>query len=160
MPVIVRPLRDDEFESWLPAMREGYAESMTVHAGIPADAAREKAAVDADQLFPGGRPSPEQLVFVVEDDGERVGNLWVAERDTEHGRILWIFDVDVDPRFRGRGYGKAAMVFAEEEARRRGLGGVALNVFGGNEVARNLYRSLGYAEAAVFMHKPVEAAGS
>ena len=37
------------------------------------------------------------------------------------------------------------------------LGGVALNVFGGNEVARNLYRSLGYAEAAVFMHKPVEA---
>jgi len=30
---------------------------------------------------------------------------------------------------------------------------VALNVFGGNEVARNLYRSLGYEENAVSMSK-------
>jgi RimJ/RimL family protein N-acetyltransferase len=43
------------------------------------------------------------------------------------------------------------MVYAEEEARRRGLDRVGLMVFGGNEVARNLYRSLGYAEIAVFV---------
>ncbi len=153
----VRPLRDDEFEQWLPLMRDGYAASMIAHAGMAADAAHEKAATDAEQLFPAGRPSPEQQVFAVEADGERVGNLWVSERDTEHGRILWIFDVDIDEAYRGRGYGRAAMLFAEEEARRRGLGGVALNVFGGNEVARGLYRSLGYAERAIFMHKPVDA---
>jgi ribosomal protein S18 acetylase RimI-like enzyme len=45
------------------------------------------------------------------------------------------------------------MVFAEEEARRRGIGRVALNVFGGDEVARGLYRSLGYEENAVAMSK-------
>jgi ribosomal protein S18 acetylase RimI-like enzyme len=32
---------------------------------------------------------------------------------------------------------------------------VALNVFGGNEAARGLYRSLGYTEDAVSMSKPV-----
>jgi ribosomal protein S18 acetylase RimI-like enzyme len=47
------------------------------------------------------------------------------------------------------------MVFAEEEARRRGIAKVALNVFGGNAVARRLYRSLGYAETAVHMEKIV-----
>jgi ribosomal protein S18 acetylase RimI-like enzyme len=45
------------------------------------------------------------------------------------------------------------MLFAEEEARRLGLPGVGLNVFGGNEPARGLYRSLGYAEEAVYMTK-------
>ena len=47
------------------------------------------------------------------------------------------------------------MLHAEEEARRRGLRHVGLMVFGGNEVARNLYRSLGYAENAVVMSKPL-----
>jgi ribosomal protein S18 acetylase RimI-like enzyme len=45
------------------------------------------------------------------------------------------------------------MLLAEAEARRRGLGRIMLSAFGGNEVARNLYRSLGYTENAVFMSK-------
>jgi GNAT superfamily N-acetyltransferase len=146
-------MRDDEFERWLPETRAGYAASMAAHAGISAEAARRKADADTEQLFPGGRPSPDQSVYVVESDGRRVGGLWVAERSLEDGRILWIYDVDIDEAERGQGYGKAAMRFAEEEARRRGLSGVALNVFGGNGVARSLYRSLGYAERAIFMKK-------
>lgn len=39
------------------------------------------------------------------------------------------------------------------EARRRGFARLGLNVFRGNEVARNLYRSLGYSEAAVIVPK-------
>jgi ribosomal protein S18 acetylase RimI-like enzyme len=53
----------------------------------------------------------------------------------------------------GRGLGRRAMEFAEEEARRRRLARVVLNVFGGNEAARGLYRSLGYREVAVWMAK-------
>jgi hypothetical protein len=49
------------------------------------------------------------------------------------------------------------MLFAEEEARRRGHDRVALNVFGGNVVARNLYRSLRYDENAVAMSKKLSA---
>jgi ribosomal protein S18 acetylase RimI-like enzyme len=45
------------------------------------------------------------------------------------------------------------MQLAEVEARSHGLPRIALNVFGGNEVARNLYRSLGYAETSVQMAK-------
>jgi ribosomal protein S18 acetylase RimI-like enzyme len=45
------------------------------------------------------------------------------------------------------------MLYAEEEARRRGLSSISLNVFGGNEAARTLYRSLGYEELAVLMRK-------
>ena len=45
------------------------------------------------------------------------------------------------------------MLFAE--ARRRGYGRLGLNVFGNNDVARSLYRSLGYEENGVFMTKAV-----
>ncbi len=45
------------------------------------------------------------------------------------------------------------MRLVEEEARRLGIDRIALNVFGRNEVARNLYRSLGYEENAVSMGK-------
>jgi ribosomal protein S18 acetylase RimI-like enzyme len=48
------------------------------------------------------------------------------------------------------------MLLAEEEARRRGLMRMALNVFGGNDVARNLYRSLGYVETSVQMAKNLD----
>jgi ribosomal protein S18 acetylase RimI-like enzyme len=61
--------------------------------------------------------------------------------------------VRIGEEHRGRGFARAATEFAEHEARRRGLTHVALNVFGGNEPARNLYRSLGYTENAVSMTK-------
>ena len=69
------------------------------------------------------------------------------------GQQLWIYEVRVDPAQRGKGLGRALMQFAAEEARRRSLPRVALNVFGGNDAARGLYRSLGYREAAVTMIK-------
>jgi len=87
-------------------------------------------------------------------DGRPAGDLWVAEREDElTGRVLWIYDVHVDDAFRRKGLGRKAMLFAEEEASRRGVSRVSLNVFGGNDAARSLYRSLGYAELATLMRK-------
>jgi ribosomal protein S18 acetylase RimI-like enzyme len=92
---------------------------------------------------------------VIEANGERVGELWLAEREVQLRRVLWVYEVRVRERYRGRGFARAAMELAELEAKRRGLSHVALNVFGGNDPARGLYRSLGYSEDAVSMSKPV-----
>ena len=148
-------MRNEEFERWLPRLREGYATDIMRNGGTSEEDARTKAGVDIERLFSNGLPSSDQFVFVVEADGESVGELWVAERDGDLGRGLWIYDVQIDEAHRGRGYGREAMLFAEEEARRRGLGRVALNVFGGNAAARGLYQSLGYIETAVLMSKHV-----
>jgi ribosomal protein S18 acetylase RimI-like enzyme len=151
-------MRDDEFTAWLPQMREDYGQAMIDEAGVSPEDARAKAAADIEHLFPGQQPSPEQFVFVIEADGEAVGELWLAEReDTDTGqRRLFIYDIHLNEAFRGRGYGKAAMLLAEDEARRRGLKTIALNVFGRNTVARRLYQSLGYEENAVSMSKPLD----
>jgi len=144
---------DDEFAGWLPMMRASYARDIAAHGGASDEQAQRKAAKDIEQVFPGGQPSADQFVFVVEADGQQVGELWVAEHEGVFGRELWIYDIHVADAHRGHGYGREAMLLAEAEAGRRGLSRIALNVFGGNEVARNLCRSLDYTENAVVMSK-------
>jgi ribosomal protein S18 acetylase RimI-like enzyme len=52
--------------------------------------------------------------------------------------VGFIYNIAVDETFRGRGYGREAMQLADQEAKRRGLHALALNVFGHNRVARDL----------------------
>jgi ribosomal protein S18 acetylase RimI-like enzyme len=68
---------------------------------------------------------------------------------------MWVWSVALDEEHRGRGLGRAAMLLAEDEARRRGATEIGLNVFGFNDVALGLYRSLGYESVSVQMRKVV-----
>jgi len=149
----VRLLRPDEYNAWRARSELAYAQNMIESGGIDEDDATKKAAADFAALLPAGLDTVDHSIYAVEGEGVVIGSLWVAERDTEQGRALFVYEVFVDDAVRGRGHGREAMRFAEEEARRRGISAVALNVFGGNDVARGLYRSLGYREVAVFMRK-------
>jgi GNAT superfamily N-acetyltransferase len=153
-PPVVRPLREDEYGVFIERAMAFYVDDM-VRAGIDRDVAQAKADKDLPQLLPDGLATRNHFMYAVEDDGRFGGYLWLCDRDGELGHSLFVYAVEIDEEFRGRGLGRAAMVFAEEEARRLGIAKVALNVFGGNEVARGLYVSLGYAETAVHMEKRV-----
>jgi ribosomal protein S18 acetylase RimI-like enzyme len=143
-------MEDEEFVAWLPLLQEDYALDLVRDYGMSADKARAQAVAE----IAGHRPAGDS-VFVIEVDGEPVGHLWLVERRDAYEPTLSVYDIDVDEPYRGRGHGKAAMVFAEEEARRRGLTRIALRVGARNDVARNLYRSLGFEENEVGMSKPI-----
>jgi ribosomal protein S18 acetylase RimI-like enzyme len=146
-------MRSDEFPAFLEHSKQEYARGIATQGGESEEFARRKSEEDHAAILPHGLDTPGQWIFVVEADGERVGVLWLAER--EHGREkqCYIYDIEIDEAHRGRGFGRAAMQLAEAQARSHGLHNIALNVFGGNEVARNLYRSLGYIETSVQMAK-------
>jgi GNAT superfamily N-acetyltransferase len=146
----LRPIEDEEFAAWLPLLREDYAQDLVRDYRMSADKARAQAVAEIDGRRPAGHS-----VFVIEAEGEPVGHLWLVERHDAYGPTLVVYDIDVDKPYRGRGYGRAAMIFAEEEARRRELTRIALHVGARNEVARNLYRSLGFEENEVAMSKPI-----
>ena len=76
---------------------------------------------------------------------DRVAAVLVLSAKPDH---LYIFNVAVDPADQGRGLGKSLIAFAEEEARRQGLGALALHT---NEtMVENiaLYQALGYEETS------------
>ena len=105
--------------------------------------------------LPGGCPLPDHFVFVVEEvSGRAVGHVFYAVRPPG-SRKAWLYDIEIAEESRGRGYGREAMRLFEEEAADRGITTVGLHVFGGNEPARSLYRSLGYRELGVEMTKPL-----
>jgi ribosomal protein S18 acetylase RimI-like enzyme len=151
--VTLRSLRPDEFADFVAASKAGYAHDIAQHGGFSQEFARQKAEADFATILPAGLETAGHAIFVLEADGARVGVLWVAEREVGARQVLFIYDIEIDPAFRGRGLGRAAMLLAEDQARQRGISRIALNVFGGNDVARGLYRSLGYVESSVQMAK-------
>jgi ribosomal protein S18 acetylase RimI-like enzyme len=87
-------------------------------------------------------------------NGEQVGQVWIALNRPGPGSA-WIFDIEISPGHRGRGYGRALLQAAEEQARQHGASAIGLNVFGANTVARNLYESSGYQATSLVMRKPL-----
>lgn len=146
----------DRFAAFLDHVRVDYANQI-IRSGASREAAVAKTEADLAALLPEGFATPGHLFLTATDveEGE-VGVLWLAvppvpaEPDS-----AWIYGMEVDERHRGRGYGRALMLAAEDECRRRGLTSLGLNVFGGNDVAIRLYDSLGYAVTAQQMRKDV-----
>jgi len=152
----LEPLSDADIAVFPVSQLEEYAKQIEVYGGWTAQDARAKAERDMALTFPGGQVLPGHYLFhlVEEASGERAGILWY--RQDERG--LWLFQVTVEESRRGQGLGREAMELLEEEARRLGAPRIELNVFGGNEAARALYRGMGYREDAVTMSKPTPGA--
>ena len=155
MDVRLRPVREDELPALLDESRRGYVADLAENAGYSPEGAKRKAERDFAAVLVDGRPADGHALFVLEDagSGDAIGRAWLADREGAEGTYAFVYDVFLDERVRGRGLGRRAMELLEDEARRRGHARIRLNVFGGNEVARSLYRSLGYNEIAVSMGK-------
>jgi RimJ/RimL family protein N-acetyltransferase len=152
MRVRLRPVREDELARYLEAMHRFYVADLVESLGLTDEEAVEKSRRDHATLFPDGRPAEGVHAFVVEDENEdAIGRLFFADRP--YG--VWLYAIELDEHVRGRGLGREAMLAFEERVRELGAASIKLNVFGGNEAARSLYRSLGYVEEAVQMGKPL-----
>jgi len=150
MRVRLRAVRDDELPAFLVAMYEFYAADLERNGGLTRAEAEEKATNDHAAVFSDGRPLDGHHLFAIEDEhGAAIGRLWYADRKPD----VFLYAIELDESARGRGYGREAMQAFEALARERGTASIWLNVFGGNDVARSLYRSLGYTESAVHMSK-------
>ncbi len=153
--VRTRPLADEEYPAWREQQVTDYAEEMARNVGVAAATLMERSRREHDDLLPQGLGTSGHLVMIAEDDetGEQIGWLWIAERDSDAGKVAWIYDIVIEEALRGRGYGRALMAEAELLAGQMGLSRVELNVFADNAVARSLYESSGYRETARQMAK-------
>jgi ribosomal protein S18 acetylase RimI-like enzyme len=156
----MRPMSRAEWDEWMPRQLAGYAEHIIASGQMSEADAWAKAKADTARGFYAGYTTPGQLVFRLMAGGgeaaEAVGWLWLAVPGPDPDRLMaWVYNIEVDPAFRGRGYGRAAMLLAEDEARSRGMTSLGLNVHGQNTVARSLYDGLGYGVTALQMKKPL-----
>lgn len=150
----LEPFKGVELTEWLNASRASYI-AERIDSGDSVAEAESNALTSFERLAPGGTLAAGQhLGRLVDVDNRLVGHLWVGPLGNDPTR-WWVWDVAIEPGFRGHGYGRSAMQLAERLAWDDGASSIGLNVFARNQVARNLYLSLGYAESAITMRKPL-----
>ena len=150
----LEPMDEATFAAWREASVGDYArekvEAGTWLVGESLGRAEREFAV----LLPVGRDTLGHAIrSVVNGAGERVGVVWFVPEDRPFGRVVFIYDIAIEPAHRRRGYAQAALTEIEVFAREHGCIGVQLHVFGGNAAARQLYKRVGFIETDVTMFK-------
>jgi ribosomal protein S18 acetylase RimI-like enzyme len=149
MDLLLSPMSPADLGRYIVTATAQYVEEL-VRSGTPEHEARDRAAAGITEAFPEGIASNGNEIFDVLDGNEPVGLLWLAPEASDS---WYVMDIEIREGFRGRGYGRATMLLAEQAARAHGARYLGLNVFGHNPIARALYESLGYETLAVRMRK-------
>lgn len=143
-----------EFDAWLPQAIVGYAHEHVADGSWSEEEAVEKSRAEHEKLLPQGLATPENHLWTITRSSDRkaVGLLWVHMRQTPRPHAF-IYNIEIHPDFRRRGYAEAAMKELETVAGRLGAESIRLHVFGHNAVARRLYEKLGYEPTNIVMAK-------
>ena len=150
--LLVRRMTQTEYEAYRRRSASAYAAEHVRAGDWRPDQAQELAEREFDELLPQGVATPLMVLLVGEYAGEMVGIVWVGTAPRQRPG-WWIYDIEVVPECRGRGHGRALLNAAEREVLRTGGDTIALNVFGGNNVARSMYESAGYQLTSAQMRK-------
>jgi GNAT superfamily N-acetyltransferase len=138
-----RPMTDDEYAVWVEETIVGYAESIAGSGLMSIEDALAQARTQTAGLLPLGTRTPDHTFWSVHAEGCQVATNWL--RHHYDPGTSFVFGVQSDTAYRGRGYGRAAMSVGEQASIDAGDTHLMLNVFGQNAVAINLYTTMGYA---------------
>lgn len=153
----LEPMDEPTYVAWRAVTTREYAAEKVKAGNYPVADAQALAEAEFERLLPSGRKTPGQEIrSMVNDAGEKVGYAWFTIENRDVGRVVFIYDIAVDPAHRRHGYARQALAEIDAYARVNGCLGVMLHVFGDNEGARQLYRSAGYLETNVMMLKRVD----
>ena len=155
LPVLV-PMSDAEYASFVATTVAAYATDKVSSGQWPSERSFELSRKALEELLPQGRQTADHYLFSVLDDrAHQVGTLWIGVKEQAGKRIAYIYDIRIAPEFQRRGHATRALAAAEDEARKLGLCGVGLHVFGHNGGARALYEALGYRPTNINLFKPL-----
>jgi ribosomal protein S18 acetylase RimI-like enzyme len=151
MPNLI-PMTQPEFEAFLERTIPEYAAEHVRAGNWTEEESLERSRKEFEDLLPQGLSTEDNFLYSLVDGNETVGLIWMKVK--RHPSISgFIYDVFVEEKFRGKGYGKSLMLLLEEKAREMDLKSLELHVFGSNHVARKLYETIGYETTNVMMKK-------
>jgi RimJ/RimL family protein N-acetyltransferase len=146
---------DADFRRWEEESIADYALER-VKAGND-DASSDRPREEFMSLLPHGKLTKNNYIYSIvdeKDNDRKVGIIWYAVDSQQFPRdTLFIYDIVVEERFRGKGHGKAALLLLEDMARALEKRRISLHVFAHNERARRLYEELGYKPTNIVMSK-------
>ena len=154
--VYLRPMTADAYEKFLGWSIPDYAAEKAKAGDFALETALAQSAAEFKQLLPAGIATKDNYLYsIFSAEGIDVGMVWIAINAASGESRAFIYDLYVEPTFRSRGYGTAALFAIEDEARRLGAKAIGLHVFGHNTRAQALYTRIGYQPTSIQMRKPL-----
>ncbi len=155
--ITFQPMTDADFQAYLEMMIPQYALEKVQAGNWTVDESLERSRKEYENYLPEGLKTPGNFLFNLVDKNQiAVGFLWYALQPKQPGQAF-IFDFEIYPAYRRRGYATQALAALEQDARQRGLKSLELHVFGHNIAARDLYKKAGFVESNVIMNKKIMA---
>ena len=157
--VRLEPMTQEQYDTYRVAAEVDYGSNIAASGALAEVDATARAAEDFARLLPEGLASEGHVFLVAYDagSGAEVGMLWLHLETKSDGVHAFGYDFEVREELRRQGYGRAVMVAAEDECRRRGVVAVRLNVFGFNSGAQTLYEQMSFEVTNVLMTKRLDA---
>ncbi|MFI5282079.1 MAG: GNAT family N-acetyltransferase [Candidatus Dormibacterales bacterium] len=148
------PLTKARFDVWLQATIVSYAQEHVAAGNWSEAESLQRSRAEHERLLPKGLSTAGAHLWSIvrSGDPEPVGMLWMQEKQAPKPHAF-VYNIEIYPPFRRRGYAEQAMTRLEEEARGLNLEGIRLHVFGHNGAARPLYEKLGYEPTSIQMLK-------
>src|SRR5436309_14411447 len=109
-------MRDSEISEFAQRYFNQYV-AERIAGGETTQQAREKATREWEEYFPAERGAQGHRHYRVMDGDTSVGQIWIGPLPSGSAGTAWIYYVEIAEGLRGRGYGRAAMLLAEEDAR-------------------------------------------
>lgn len=142
-----------EFETYKANLIKSYAETIARNMRRSMEASLKSSEQQINSLLKDGLDTMNHFLFNVVDQStnENVGILWVMANVEENK--AFIFDIIIDERYQGKGYGKATLKELDNFAMGMGIRHIGLNVFADNPTAKALYEKSGYVVTNMNMVK-------
>lgn len=151
--ITFEPIQQEDFDKMIDTEIRGYAEEHVRNGNWPAEGALERSKKEFDALLPDGIHSKDQYLWsIVDEDSNKIGVLWVQVKDQK----AFIYDFVIDEAFRGKGYGKQALIAMDEKLKSMNVESVGLHVFGDNITAQELYKKMGFQITGIHMKKELK----
>lgn len=155
--ISLAPMSETAFAAFAERAIADYAQDNTQSGRWPEADAPTRARAEFQRLLPQGAATPNHFLYEIQDtaNGQTVGALWFAVDSNQGTGAGYLYNIRVEPAFRGRGHAKAALDRLDEIALGMGLTSMGLHVFGHNTNAQALYRASGYWITGLLMSKPL-----
>jgi GNAT superfamily N-acetyltransferase len=137
-----RPMTDADFADWRAETVHGYAADISDSGTMSPDDAMTASIAEVDRLLPDGLRTERHSFLCLIAGGEVVATNWIYHHRSPG--VSWVYGVETHEGYRGKGYGRAAMIIGEQATLATGDTHLGLNVFGHNTVAISMYESMGY----------------
>ena len=151
--ITLEPIQQEDFDRMIDTEIRGYAEEHVRNGNWPAEGALERSKKEFDALLPDGIRSKDQYLWsLLDEDSNKIGVLWVQVKDQK----AFIYDFVINEAFRGKGYGKQALIAMDDKLKAMNVESIGLHVFGDNITAQELYKKMGYQITGIRMKKEIK----